>query len=732
MDRIPDDGIVPRAPARREFLVPFALAAMLSAAASGQTAIGWGRLGGWQVDTPRPIAEITGHRRGVGIRYADGTFSIRGVNTYGQADVPNGLDRVRHLSVGPTHTLAVDLLGNVRVIGRGAAVAPQPPAAVGGARMVFAAFQRSYALLENGTLVAWAPLVQPWFPNSQLTGVTRIRGVANDRGAFAMSASTNDGRHWYAGTSGQGFLPFEGGRQTEAGLGFALHLDGAGAVRSVVVGEVPPAASEVPAGLGRCVAIATGEEHAIALRADGSVVAWGADSSGETTVATPAGGARQIFAIGPISVVVDAADRMSVAGDRVAVEQPPLGAIENIADIDGGGAHWVAVDRGGAVRAWGDNAYGRASVPAGLPAIREVAAGRTHSVAVAVDGRVYAWGGAFDGESAVPTDLGSVSMIDAGEHHTVALAAKGAVRCWGGNLYEQCDTPPAVGAATAVAAGGHHTLAVGAGGTVYAWGRNGRGQCDVPTSLDAAIAVSGGLAHSMALRADGSIVAWGHNRFGQTNLMPGPTGPCVAIAAGDQFSIALQANGVVRVWGRTERLSDFSSVPLPAPATGIRAVRESGIAILDACPDEPLLNVPAACGCELGIADSDGDRIPDCVDNCADVANVLQDDCDLDGVGDACEYPAGLPDCDGNGRPDECDVAIGGESVDGDGDGLLDSCERARGDLNLDGAVNALDLTILFDRWERPAEGAYAIYDIVPDGVINARDASVVLSNWDP
>ena len=49
MDRIPDDGIVLRAPARREFLVPFALAAMLSAAASGQTAIGWGRLGGWRL-----------------------------------------------------------------------------------------------------------------------------------------------------------------------------------------------------------------------------------------------------------------------------------------------------------------------------------------------------------------------------------------------------------------------------------------------------------------------------------------------------------------------------------------------------------------------------------------------------------------------------------------------------------------------------------------------------------
>ena len=40
-----------------------------------------------------------------------------------------------------------------------------------------------------------------------------------------------------------------------------------------------------------------------------------------------------------MSMVLDAEDRISIAGDRVAVEQPPLGAIENIADIDGGGAH---------------------------------------------------------------------------------------------------------------------------------------------------------------------------------------------------------------------------------------------------------------------------------------------------------------------------------------------------------------------------------------------------------
>ena len=55
------------------------------------------------------------------------------------------------------------------------------------------------------------------------------------------------------------------------------------------------------------------------------------------------------------------------------------------------------------------------------------------------------------------------------------------------------------------------------------------------------------------------------------------------------------------------------------------------------------------------IADADGDGVPDLGDNCPQIANAGQADCDADGVGDVCEIAAGAADIDSNGIPDICE-----------------------------------------------------------------------------
>lgn len=43
------------------------------------------------------------------------------------------------------------------------------------------------------------------------------------------------------------------------------------------------------------------------------------------------------------------------------------------------------------------------------------------------------------------------------------------------------------------------------------------------------------------------------------------------------------------------------------------------------------------------VVDTDGDTVPDAIDNCPDVANTDQVDTDIDGTGDACEEPVTTP-----------------------------------------------------------------------------------------
>jgi hypothetical protein len=79
--------------------------------------------------------------------------------------------------------------------------------------------------------------------------------------------------------------------------------------------------------------------------------------------------------------------------------------------------------------------------------------------------------------------------------------------------------------------------------------------------------------------------------------------------------------------------------------------------LCDGCPNDPNKAAPGQCGCGVLDIDTDGDTFADCVDNCDNIANPNQADCDLDGIGDVCELAAGTQhDANSNGIPDECET----------------------------------------------------------------------------
>ena len=80
----------------------------------------------------------------------------------------------------------------------------------------------------------------------------------------------------------------------------------------------------------------------------------------------------------------------------------------------------------------------------------------------------------------------------------------------------------------------------------------------------------------------------------------------------------------------------------------------------DKCPDDPGKIAPETCGCGVTERDTDGDWVPDCLDNCLTVFNTSQPERDGDGIGDAC---------------DNCRNVFNLDQADADGDGVGDACE---------------------------------------------------------
>lgn len=336
------------------------------------------------------------------------------------------------------------------------------------------------------------------------------------------------------------------------------------------------AGSNVPVeatGLGEAIRVAAGGAHGLALLEDGTVMAWGANTSGQLGGGT------------------------SAEESYVPVKVPGLGEVTAVA---AGGAHSLALLKDGTVMAWGLNGNGQLgdgtntnrNAPVkvtGLSEVAAVAAGESHSVALLKDGRVMAWGhnqwgqlgdGTYTDRN-VPVEvrgLGGVTAVAAGFAHTLALLKDGTVVAWGygaiGQLGNGTSAPnnlsssspvqvTGLSEATAVAAGNYHSLALLNNGTVMAWGNNGAGelgdgtntQSNVPvkvTGLSEATAIAGGGFHSLALLKNRTVAAWGENKeYGQLGdgantdsnvpVQVAGLGEARVIASRDGFSLAVKS-----------------------------------------------------------------------------------------------------------------------------------------------------------------------------------------------
>jgi alpha-tubulin suppressor-like RCC1 family protein len=260
--------------------------------------------------------------------------------------------------------------------------------------------------------------------------------------------------------------------------------------------------------------LAGGNFHSLALRADGTVAAWGQNQSGQSSVPPGLTDAVQVAAgyLHSLALRTDG----TVVGWGYYYPAPEV--LRDVVQVAAGGTHSLALRTDGTVRAWGLNQHGQASVPPGLTDVVQVAAGDLHSLALRADGTVVAWGNNGEGQIDVPPGLTDVVQVAAGGRHSLALKADGTVVAWGLNTDGQASVPAGLTDVVQVAGGTWHSLALNADGTVVAWGQNSGGKTSVPAELTDVVQVAAGGDHSVAIRADGTVVAWGYNSNGQTTV----------------------------------------------------------------------------------------------------------------------------------------------------------------------------------------------------------------------
>jgi Tol biopolymer transport system component len=245
--------------------------------------------------------------------------------------------------------------------------------------------------------------------------------------------------------------------------------------------------------------------HNLALRNNGTVMAWGYNLYGQL------GNNSTTTSFVPVKV----------------------STLTDITAISAGCLTSLALKRNGHVYTWGcgQNLDGTdALTPVEIPELTDVAAvagGVGYNIVLKKDGTVLYW-------TSPPTDLvdlgfANIKAISTGHSHILALKEDDTVWTWqNGPVQIKINSTEYLTDVKAISAGYLFSLALKNDGTVWAWGGNACGQLGINSTTDSDYPVqvtslssisitdiSAGSNYSAAKDADGNIWTWGLNSYGQ-------------------------------------------------------------------------------------------------------------------------------------------------------------------------------------------------------------------------
>ena len=271
--------------------------------------------------------------------------------------------------------------------------------------------------------------------------------------------------------------------------------------------------------------------HTEAIKLDGTLWSWGANSYGELGIGDNKG--KHI----PVQVGFDTIWKQVETGDQFT----------------------IGLKNDGTLWSWGSNSCGRlgdgTSINHNIPIQigvdadwGQVAVKSVHILALKNDGTLWGWGSNYNWKLGTgvlqqcyltPTQIGTDTdwqQIITGFDHSFGIKKDGSLWAWGLNNFGQLGIGSTIDQKTPikinsdldwkyVVAGVYHTMAIKNDSSLWGWGDNSVGQLAMgnlkmlitPTQINTIkwLRISAGAYFTLALKNDSSLYSWGYNSYGQ-------------------------------------------------------------------------------------------------------------------------------------------------------------------------------------------------------------------------